>query len=179
MNKAKGRTLTLVAIGALFAFLFALQFLGSGTLSDGAVAPALSLPRADRPGERIELSRLRGKIVVLDFWSTTCAPCMSQIKVLDALARRMSSRGVEVVGVSAGGESFDEVAAFLKRRGAPYSIVVDADGIVTDSYRVRGLPTLYIVDREGRIAASHVGFWPEDDLAEEVADTLGAASEDL
>jgi len=177
MKGSKGRTLTLVAIGALLVFFFALQFLGSGTLGDGAIAPSISLPRADRPSERIELSQLRGKVVVLDFWSTTCAPCMSQIKVLDALARRMGSRGLEIVGVSAGGESFDEVAAFLARRGAPYPVAVDADGAVTDSYRVRALPTLYVLDREGRIAASHVGFWPEDDIAEEVADALGAAGD--
>lgn len=171
---AFGRRLALAAALAALAFLVAQQFLGMGTLPDGTFAPELSLPRADRPGERLELARLRaaGKVVVLDFWSTTCAPCLSQMKALDALQRRMGARGVQVVGVCAGGEPVGEVASFLERHGAAYPVAVDEDGAATAAYRVRSLPTLYVIDREGRVAASHVGFWPEGGVAGAVAGAL-------
>ena len=167
-----GRRLTLAAVGLLLAGLFAMQFLGAGTLGDGTFAPAFSLPRADKIGEKVDLGKLRGKVVVLDFWATTCAPCRAEMLVLEALARRMGRRGVEVVGVSAGGEPLGEVAAFVKRRGTPYAIAVDPDGAITTSYRVRSLPTLYVIDAAGRITASHVGYWPEAELAEAVAAAL-------
>jgi cytochrome c biogenesis protein CcmG, thiol:disulfide interchange protein DsbE len=170
-----GSKLTLAAIAALLAGLFALQFLGSGTLADGGFAPDFSLPRAAGAGGRVQLAELRGKVVVLDFWATTCAPCLSEMKALEELQRRMGPRGVVVLGVSAGGETREEVAAFLARRGTPYEIAVDADGAVTNAYRVRSLPTLYVLDAGGRIAASHVGYWPEAGVAEAVAAALETA----
>jgi peroxiredoxin len=168
-----GRTVALVAIAALIVGLFAIQLIGGGTLPEGSAAPAFSLPRAGGEGDRVDLERLRGKVVVLDFWSTTCAPCRSQMGVLDALQRRMGPRGVQVVGVCAGGETVDEVAAFIREHGAPYPVAVDEDGAVTSAYRVRSLPTLYVLDGKGRVAASHVGFWPEGELAAAVAGALG------
>jgi len=170
-----GRAVALVAIAALIAGLFVVQLTGGGTLAEGAAAPAFSLPRADRAGESVDLARLGGKVVVLDFWSTTCPPCLAEMEELETLARRMGPRGVEVVGISAGGEPVDEVARFLRGRGISYAIAVDEIGATVAAYRVRTLPTLYVVDAAGRIAAGHVGFWPEDEIAAAVAEALAAA----
>ena len=167
-----GRTVALVAVAAAFAGLMALQIWSGGTLPVGAVAPGFSLPRADRAGERIDLSQLRGKVAVLDFWSTTCPPCLSQMEELGTLRRRMGPRGVEVVGICAGGEPIREVSRFLNGRDVEYPIAVDVDGAVTAAYRVRSLPTVYVVDAAGRIRAGHAGFWPESEIAAAVAAAL-------
>ncbi|MCK9461474.1 MAG: TlpA family protein disulfide reductase [Proteobacteria bacterium] len=169
-----GRAVALVAIAAAIAGLFLVQLTGGGKLPEGAVAPAFSLPRADRAGERVELALLRGKVVVLDFWSTTCPPCLAEMDELETLRRRMGPRGVEVVGICAGGEPVDEVARFVRGRGVSYPIAVDEDGVAAAAYRVRSLPTLYVVDAAGRVTAGHSGFWAEDDIAAAVADALAA-----
>jgi cytochrome c biogenesis protein CcmG/thiol:disulfide interchange protein DsbE len=160
-----GRTVALVAMAALIVGLFAIQLLGGGTLPEGAAAPAFSLPRAGGKGDRVDLERLRGKIVVLDFWSTTCPPCLAQMDEIETLRRRMGPRGVEVVGICAGGEPVEEVERFVRGRGVSYPIGVDVDGKAAAAYRVRSLPTLYVVDAAGRIRAGHAGFWPEDEIA--------------
>jgi len=167
-----GRTVALVAIGALFVGLFAIQLIGGGTLPDGAIAPGVSLPRAGRKGELVDLGDFRGKVVVLDFWSTTCPPCLTEMGELETLRRRMGPRGVEVIGICAGGEPVDEVARFVREREVKYPIAVDSDGVTTAAYRVRSLPTLYVVDAAGRIRAGHAGFWPEDEIAAAVAAAL-------
>jgi peroxiredoxin len=164
--------MALVAIAALIVGLFAIQLIGGGTLPEGAAAPAFSLPRADRKGDRVDLERLRGEVVVLDFWSTTCPPCLAEMGQLETLRRRMGPRGVEIVGICAGGEPIDEVARFVRGHEVNYAIAVDVDGAVTAGYRVRSLPTLYVVDAAGRIRAGHVGFWPEDEIAAAVASAL-------
>jgi peroxiredoxin len=170
-----GRALALFAIVALIVGLAALQLKGGGTLPEGGAAPAFSLPSAAAAGGSVELAALRGKVVVIDFWSTTCAPCLAEMEVLETLRRRMGPRGVEIVGVCAGGEPVAEVARFVRERGVPYPIGVDVDGAATSAYRVRSLPTLYVVDAAGRIRAGHVGYWPEDELAAAVAEALAGA----
>jgi peroxiredoxin len=166
------RAFALVAFAAVIVALFALQLTGGGTLPEGAAAPGFSLPGAGAVGERVDLGRFRGKVVVLDFWSTTCPPCLAEMNELETLRRRMGARGVEIVGVCAGGEPVDEVARFVGGRGVSYPIGVDVDGKAVAAYRVRSLPTLYVVDAAGRIRAGHVGFWPEGEIAAAVASAL-------
>ena len=167
-----GRAVALVAIALLLVGLFAIQFIGGGTLPEGAAAPAFSLPRAGGAGGRVELAQLRGKVVVVDFWSTTCPPCLAEMGELETLRRRMGPRGVEVVGVCAGGEPVGEVARFVRERRVPYPVAVDVSGATTAAYRVSTLPTLYVIDAAGRVRAGHTGFWPESEIAEAVASAL-------
>ena len=172
-----GRSVALVASGSLIVGVFAIQLVGGGTLAEGSAAPSFSLPSADRPGEHVDLERFLGKVVVLDFWSTTCPPCLAQMEELETLRRHMGARGVEIVGVCTGGEPVDEVARFVRGREIRYPIAVDVDGKAATAYRVRSLPTLYVVDAAGRVRAGHAGFWPEGEIAAEVAAALedGAA----
>jgi peroxiredoxin len=173
-----GRAVALIAVAAAIVGLFALQMTGGATLPAGSAAPGFSLPRADAKGERIGLADLRGKVVVIDFWSTTCPPCLAQMDELETLRRRMASRGVEVIGICAGGEPLDEVARFVRERRVAYPTAVDADGSVAAAYRVRSLPTLYVVDAAGRVRAGHAGYWAEPELAAAVAAAVadGAAN---
>ncbi len=157
----------LVIIAGLVIYFGSMIWSGS-LLEDGSDAPLWTLPVADGSGQKLSLQDLRGKVVVLDFWSTTCPPCMKEMKELEKIWRRMKSREVVVVGVACGGETLVEVTEFRSRKNVEYPLVVDKTGAVSDTYLVRSLPTIYIIDRDGKIADSNRGFWDGTDVAKAV-----------
>ena len=112
-------------------------------------------------GEPIGLSGLRGSVVVLEFWATWCPPCREAVPELNALYAKYRDRGVVILGISvdSGGEAPVPVDAFVKEHGILYPVVLD-DGTVNPRYGVSSIPALFIIDREGKIAARHAGFLP-------------------
>jgi peroxiredoxin len=157
----------LVIIAGLALYLGSMIWRGS-LLADGSDAPLWTLPVADGSGQKLSLQDLRGKVVVLDFWSTTCAPCMKEMKELEKIQRRMKELEVVVIGVACGGETLVEVTKFGSRKNVEYRLVVDKTGAVSDTYLVRSLPTIYVIDRDGKIADSNRGFWGATDVAKVV-----------
>ncbi len=157
----------LVIIAGLVIY-FGSMIWGGSLLADGSDAPLWTLPIADGSGQKLSLQDLRGKVVVLDFWSTTCPPCMKEMKELEKIWRRMKSREVVVVGVACGGETLAEVTEFGSDKNVEYQLVVDKTGAVSDTYLVRSLPTIYVIDKDGKIADSHRGFWDGTDVAKAV-----------
>lgn len=153
-----------LGLGILVIAYFVYNMSGGNLLDEGSVAPAWKLPLADGSGRNLSLADLEGKVVVLDFWSTTCPPCMKQMKDLEVIHRRMAQRGVEVVGVACGGESVERIEKFRKDRNVAYDLVVD-EGDATLAYRVMSLPTIYVIGKDGKIAAAHRGYWDGTDLA--------------
>ncbi|MBW2277008.1 MAG: TlpA family protein disulfide reductase, partial [Deltaproteobacteria bacterium] len=149
--------LGLVMLTVLAAW-FVWTMLSDPLLPIGSKAPTFELPLTDGSGNTLSLADLEGRVVVLDFWSTTCRPCLLEMEDLKVLWRRMKPRGVTVVGLSTGGESLAQIARFGKDRGVDYPLVID-QGQVAASYRVRSLPTLYVLDKTGRIAEAHSGYW--------------------
>ena len=140
-------------------------------LPEGAPAPSWNLPLADGTSNTMGIDQLRGKVVILDFWSTTCPPCLRQIAELEALQKQMTHENVSIIGVTAGGEDLELLRNFAKDRNIRYPLVLDEGG-VSDAYKVRSLPTLYIIDKQGNVAASHRGFWPRESLATAVRNHL-------
>ncbi len=141
-------------------------------LPQGSKAPLWRLPVAGESSKTLGLEELQGKVVVLDFWSTSCPPCMSQMEELDVVWRQTKSRGVVVVGIATGGESIMEIAAFKKKKNVPYPLVVDTEGTTAVAYQVIAIPTLYILDREGNIAHAKRGFWDRESLIRAVGQTV-------
>ncbi|HUT78067.1 MAG TPA: TlpA disulfide reductase family protein [Polyangia bacterium] len=159
-----------LVIAAVIAAWIGFTLIGGRLLPEGSAAPEFSLPRPD--GTMLSLAELRGKVVVLDFWSVTCPPCLEELPTLASLWRRMESRGVVVVGIAAGGESRQDVARFAKERGIDYPLAVDGSGSISAAYRISALPTIYVISREGTVAASHVGAWSGRDLVAAVESAL-------
>lgn len=140
-----------------------------GPVTRGAAAPDFSLPRVDgRPG-MLSLSSLRGRVVVLDFWATWCPPCLASLPMMHALARELEPKGVTFVGVDSDGPqtSPKEVTAFLAAHGAPYPVVYD-DGTVNERYRIKVLPTLVIVGKEGAVERVLIGITSKSALSDAI-----------
>jgi peroxiredoxin len=152
--------LALVLGGGLFASI-------ANVARAGRVAPAFTLPRLDGNG-RVALADLRGKVVLLDFWATWCAPCEAMVKPLEDLYAEFRPRGVEFVGINSDGPGVtaDEVRAHLARRDrpSPYPMVLD-DSEVGGRYNVMALPHLVVVGRDGAIRKIFWGLTTRGELA--------------
>jgi peroxiredoxin len=135
-------------------------------ISTGKTAPAWKLQRANGPLNSLSLSDLKGKTVIMDFWSTTCPPCLMEIPILKRVAADYKDKNLVVVGVSVGGDSLEKINAFTKRKKIDYPIVVDVTGFVANKYKITSLPTMYIINSKGKIVETHSGFFDEKSLRE-------------
>ncbi len=120
------------------------------------MAPDFTL--TDLEGKPFRFSSTRGKVVILDFWATWCPPCRKEIPHFEALHRRYGAEGLVVIGGALDKGGAAVVKAFVEENGVTYSIVI-GDQRTTNAYGgIRGIPTTFIIDREGRIAEKAVGY---------------------
>ncbi len=108
--------------------------------------PALRLESLD--GEDWNLARLRGKVVVVNFWASWCGPCVEELPVLNALARQDSGK-VAVVGVNYK-EALDSIERFSKDHPFAYPVLRDRSGDMFKQWTAGVMPTTILVDRQGR-----------------------------
>jgi thiol-disulfide isomerase/thioredoxin len=109
----------------------------------------------------------RGKVVVIDFWATWCGPCRAAIPHLVEITREMGPRGVEIVGISLdrGGNEF--VEPFARQMGINYPVVVDGEARLASTLGgVEAIPTFFLVDRRGKLAAQVRGLVPKELLTD-------------
>jgi len=119
------------------------------------LAPDFALPSVD--GKTVTLSQLRGKVVLLDFWATWCAPCRMAIPHLNNLYRTHRERDLEIIGLSLDKGSPEMLKRFSSSMGIQYTIVM-ADDEVVKNYGISPIPTTYLIDRDGYITNKWVGF---------------------
>ncbi|MFO0687587.1 MAG: TlpA disulfide reductase family protein [Myxococcota bacterium] len=128
-------------------------------------APEFVLPLL--AGGEVELAKLRGRTVILDFWATWCAPCEVQMPILDALAREMGDGPLAIVGVSVDTDPPAVVAKWVEERGFRYPIAF-GDQELAMHYGILGFPSLIVIDPEGRIRARHTGVWTREEIDEQL-----------
>ena len=112
------------------------------------------LDLAERP---VRLHDFRGRVVLLNFWATWCAPCREEMPALETLARELGPRGLTVVGVNFK-ESRREVEAFMKEHRLTFPMLLDVDGGVSQRYQVFALPVTFLVDRRGMLVGTVLGI---------------------
>jgi thiol-disulfide isomerase/thioredoxin len=151
--------LVFLVVGAAATLMF--EGATSDLLPRGSVAPAFEV---DLPGGgRLRSEELKGQVVLLDFWATYCPPCREEMPWLVSLSNELSSKGVRFVAVSHDDPSQREalVAAYSKRVPGLERYAAYGDAITGGRYRVVALPTLYVIGRDGKIAAAVQGSTSE------------------
>lgn len=126
------------------------------TLPIGRRAPKWNLPSLD--GSTVSLSDLKGKVVLIDFFYKSCAPCCAAMPFLQRLHEQYSDQGLVVVGIDPYDDPVkDKMADFLAKRGISYTVLFDKNRL-NSTYRIEAFPTIYLVDRNGKIAAVQIGY---------------------
>lgn len=142
---------------------------GEGPRAGGAPQVGKPVPEyaaVSLGGDSVSLSALRGKVVLLNVWATWCHPCREEIPALQALYRTHSARGLEVVGVSVDeGDAQDDVRGFAKEYGMTYPVWLDPDERVSSTFRTIGVPSTFLIGRDGTILWKHLGPVRVDDPA--------------
>lgn len=150
---------------------------GDGEAGSSAAAQALerpiaadfSLPAVN--GGSVSLSALKGKVVLIDFWATWCGPCVYEIPAFINLKNKYAKDGFEIVGLSVDRDR-SQMADFIRKHGINYPIVY-ADAELQEQYGgIRGIPTTFFVDRQGRISEKVVGAHDESFFDKRIRELL-------
>jgi thiol-disulfide isomerase/thioredoxin len=123
---------------------------------DHPLAPGFSL--TDITGKPLKLSDYQGKVVMLDFWATWCGPCRIEIPGFVQLQTQYGGQGLAVIGISMDDDS-QPVVEFYKELHMNYPVAVGNDRLGELYGGVLGLPTTFLIGRDGRIYAKHVGAY--------------------
>jgi cytochrome c biogenesis protein CcmG, thiol:disulfide interchange protein DsbE len=151
-------------------------------LDVGSRAPDYAAYSLD--GDTVHLSSYEGDVVLLNVWATWCAPCVYEMPALQRLHEELAHEGLRVVAVSvdaaAGGfgvfgQPGGDVRAFRDRYELTFDILHDPSGRIQSRYQVSGLPTTFIIDRQGRIQRKVLGArdWDAPRFVDELRELLG------
>jgi peroxiredoxin len=118
--------------------------------------PLPDFEAASLQGSKAKLSSLKGKIVLLNFWATWCPPCRAEMPSLETLWKASKDKPFTILGLSTG-ETPPTVAAFIAKYGYSYPIYLDPRGSIGSLYGVQGIPTTFVVGKNGLALAKAVG----------------------
>lgn len=165
---------TAVAVAAVAASLAILPRLFRGHAAPTGDAPdftAALVANAEPGATEVSLAALRGRPVVLDFWATWCGPCQAEAPIVDQVAERYKERGLVVVGVNTSDEE-GLAEAWVRKKGVRFPIAYDRGNKVASAFGVHNIPTLVVIDKEGRIRAVRTGMTSASELERLVREVL-------
>ena len=170
--KLGAQALAVALVLGLFALLIWKVAQGSHKeAAPGKPAPDFTLSRIGGPGD-LQLSSLRGKAVVLNFWASWCSPCKREAPALQAVSKTWGKR-VVVLGVDVNDFQGD-ARGFMRKYGLTYPVVHDNKNVTTPKYGLTGLPETFFLDRRGRIVEHMPGEVRAADLNSGVERALRA-----
>jgi len=125
-------------------------------------------------GDQFPLNSLRGSVVLVNFWATTCATCIREMPTLVDLFEKYRSQGYRTVAVAMPYDPPNRVLDYAKTRSLPFDVVLDIDGSVLRAFGdVPGTPTSFLVDRNGHIIHKYLGEPDYVDLKKRIEQALG------
>jgi len=124
----------------------------------------------DKP---VKLSDFRGKIVLVDVWATWCPPCRQEIPSFIKLYDKYKDKGFEIIGISVDQQGKSVVKPFAEKFKINYTLVIENIREVTKVFgHIRGIPTTFLIDQNGKIKNKYIGFRPEKVFEEDILKLL-------
>jgi peroxiredoxin len=120
----------------------------------GQRAPDFTLSSTD--GTQVSLQQYQGKVVFLNFWATWCIPCREEMPALEKLHQTYQTQDLVILAIDLK-ESPEQVKAFFEKHALSFASVIDTDGTIFRAYSVTGMPTTYLIGRDGHILARGIG----------------------
>lgn len=144
---------------AILVFIFVT---GSSTaslaLDNGAKAPDFRLPGTKGA---VQLADALGSVVYVDFWASWCGPCRQSFPWMNEMQEKYREKGLKVIAVNVDAKS-DDAKKFLTQNAAKFIVAFDAKGMTPAQYGVKGMPSSFIIGRDGRVMSTHLGFNASD-----------------
>jgi thiol-disulfide isomerase/thioredoxin len=122
--------------------------------------PAPDFQVASLTGDKLKLSSLKGKVVMIDFWATWCPPCREGLPITNKMHEKYSKQGLQVLTVS--NEDAITVSDFIKENKYSFPAYLDTSGSAESTYKIEGIPTLVVIDAQGNLSSYMVGLHPEE-----------------
>lgn len=141
------------AIGAAFLLL---AMASHGAFADPA--PDFNLPTTDA---KVSLASLKGKVVYLDFWASWCTPCKKSFPWMQKMQDKYRDQGLVIVATNMDRKR-EKAESFLKDSKTNFVIAFDPEGSTAEKYQLVGMPSSYLIDRNGQLVFSHAGFRESD-----------------
>lgn len=144
-------------------FLFALFFCLHASGNVYALEAGSNAPDFELPGKQgtVKLSSRAGSIVYVDFWASWCGPCRQSFTWMNSMQDKYKSRGLEIIGINLDAEN-EDARKFLAQTPAKFTIAFDSKGVAPRLYGVKGMPTSYLIGRDGKVLFRHTGFKAAD-----------------
>lgn len=152
----KMRTVAVVLLGVLTMGISGLAY----TPEDKPVASDFILTTIE--GDTIRLSDYRGKVVILDIWDTWCPPCRKGIPEFIEMFDEYRKKGLMILGLALGQRGIDKVRSFIQEYKMTYPVAVLNQEILNAYGPISGIPTAFLIDKEGRIVKKYVGYRPKN-----------------
>lgn len=129
--------------------------LAANAVTVGQLAPEFELKNEE--GKNISLNSLKGQVVYLDFWASWCGPCRQSFPWMNNLQSKYASKGFQVIAVNVDAKQ-EDAKKFLAQVQGNFKILYDSNGLTPKLYGVKGMPTSYLIDKNGRVVFEHQGF---------------------
>jgi peroxiredoxin/outer membrane lipoprotein-sorting protein len=121
-------------------------------------------------GNNVALSDYRGKVVLIDFWATWCAPCRKAHPHIQALYDQYKDEGLVVLGIN--NESKQKAAQYMEENGYTFPTLLDLDRSVQAQYQVSAIPNVFVIDRNGNVAANLIGYRTKEQVEAAIKEVL-------
>ena len=156
----------------IFALVFTIVVASAVTFGQNGKKAAFPFALKNAKGETVDLAKMKGKAVVVNFWATWCGPCKAEIPGFLKVHDKYKKKGLEIVGISLDEKGWSVVKPFIDKYKMTYPVVLD-DGQIAAKYGdIRSIPTSFFVDRKGNIIDSHIGYMSEEDFEAKVKKLL-------
>ena len=138
--------------------IFTFVLLSHNSFAGFNQAPEINLPGVNG---NVQLESLKGKVVYLDFWASWCKPCVKSFPWMNDMKQSYADKGFEILAVNLDKDRklADE---FLKNMDVNFMVAFDESGKSAAAYKLKGMPSSYLIGRDGKVYASHIGFREKD-----------------